>query len=83
MINSIKTGMLSFGMLGKTFHAPFLSEHLGFELDAVAERTEKKAKLIYPKIKNVFPNNYWKYKFYPKATRSKAVTVRFWSRDFT
>lgn len=48
----IKTGMLAFGMSGKLFHAPFLSEHSGFELHSVVERTNKKAHLIYPKIKS-------------------------------
>lgn len=50
--NTIKTGIISFGMSGKIFHAPFLNEHYGFELTAVVERTEKKAHLTYPKIKS-------------------------------
>jgi scyllo-inositol 2-dehydrogenase (NADP+) len=52
MRNPIKTGLLSFGMSGKVFHAPFLAVHEGFELSAVVERSEKKAHLIYPKIKS-------------------------------
>ncbi len=52
MENTIKTGILSFGMSGKLFHSPFLNEHQGFELSAVVERTEKKAHLVYPEIKS-------------------------------
>lgn len=47
---AIKTGVLSFGMSGKVFHCPFINEHRGFELNAVVERSEKKAHLIYPNI---------------------------------
>lgn len=49
---TIKTGVLSFGMSGKLFHAPFLEVHSGFKLTAVVERTTKKAKEIYPNIKS-------------------------------
>jgi len=48
----IKTGILSFGMSGKVFHAPFLQAHPGFELTAVVERSEKKAAHFYPEIKS-------------------------------
>ncbi len=48
----IKTGILSFGMSGKVFHAPFLNVHPGFELTAVVERSEKKAIHIYPDIRS-------------------------------
>lgn len=47
---SIKTGILSFGMSGRLFHAPFLEEHPGFDLVAVVERSKKQAHLIYPDI---------------------------------
>lgn len=52
MKSPIKTGLLSFGMSGKIFHAPFIKMHEGFELIAVVERTEKKAHLQYPDIKS-------------------------------
>jgi predicted dehydrogenase len=52
MKNTIKTGVLSFGMSGKIFHSPFLQEHDGFELNAVVERTKKEAHHTYPKIKS-------------------------------
>jgi len=48
----IKTGILSFGMSGQIFHAPFLNEHTNFDLKAVVERSEKKTHLIYPEIKS-------------------------------
>lgn len=48
----IKTGILSFGMSGKVFHAPFLNLHPGFELTAVVERSEKKALQFYPDIRS-------------------------------
>lgn len=51
-MNPIKTGLLSFGMSGKIFHAPFLNGHSGFELKAVVERTKKQASLTYPEIKS-------------------------------
>ncbi|SHI81811.1 Predicted dehydrogenase [Arenibacter nanhaiticus] len=49
---TIRTGLLSFGMSGKVFHAPFLKEHQGFSLEAVVERSEKKAHHSYPEIKS-------------------------------
>ena len=48
----IKTGILSFGLSGKVFHAPFLNLHPGFELTSVVERSEKKALLFYPDIRS-------------------------------
>lgn len=48
----IKTGILSFGMSGKVFHAPFLNLHPGFELTAVVERSEKNALHFYPDIRS-------------------------------
>jgi predicted dehydrogenase len=38
MSTVIKTGICSFGMSGKLFHAPFVEEHPGFELTAIVER---------------------------------------------
>lgn len=48
----IKTGILSYGMSGMVFHAPFLGVHKGFELCAVVERTVKRAHQQYPTIKS-------------------------------
>ena len=52
MKNTIKTGILSYGMSGKLFHAPFLKEHPEFEFIGIVERTKKKAHLDFPKIKS-------------------------------
>lgn len=49
-MSTINAGLLSFGMSGKVFHAPFLSAHPGFTLRAVVERTTKQAATIYPTI---------------------------------
>ncbi|MEZ4970027.1 MAG: Gfo/Idh/MocA family oxidoreductase [Flavobacteriaceae bacterium] len=48
----IKTGILSYGMSGTLFHAPFLNEHPGFRLTAVVERSKKIAGKRYPNIKS-------------------------------
>ena len=48
----IQTGILSFGMSGTLFHAPFLREHPGFQLRAVVERSKKRAQEHYPNIKS-------------------------------
>lgn len=46
----INTGLLSFGMSGRVFHAPFLTVHPGFKLKAVVERSKKTAAQLYPGI---------------------------------
>ncbi len=48
----IKTGLLSFGMSGKIFHAPFVKAHPEFEPVAVVERLQKRAHKLYPGIKS-------------------------------
>jgi predicted dehydrogenase len=48
----IRTALLAYGMSGKLFHAPFLSAHPGFDLLAVAERTEQRMRLDYPTIRS-------------------------------
>jgi predicted dehydrogenase len=45
---TIKTAILSFGMSGKLFHAPFLSAHKGFQLMGAWERSKKNIQEIYP-----------------------------------
>jgi len=44
----IKTAMLSFGMSGKVFHAPFINIHKGFVLAGAWERSKKAIQEIYP-----------------------------------
>src|SRR5690606_22145377 len=46
----IKTGLLSFGMSGRIFHAPFIAELDQFEFVAVVERSKKEAQKYYPDI---------------------------------
>ncbi len=46
----IKTGICSYGMSGRVFHAPFLDCMEEFDLAAVVERHQKKAQERYPEI---------------------------------
>ncbi len=46
-----KTGICSFGMSGKLFHAPFLEAHPGYELSAIVERHNHDSKQRYPGAK--------------------------------
>jgi scyllo-inositol 2-dehydrogenase (NADP+) len=48
----IKTALLSYGMSGKVFHAPFLVFHAGFELIGAWERSNKSIQNDYPKVKS-------------------------------
>lgn len=52
MENTIKTGILSYGMSGQLFHSPFVDAHDGFELTAVVERSKKLANKKFPSIKS-------------------------------
>lgn len=47
----INTAILSFGMSGKLFHAPFLQVHEGFTFYAVWERSKNLAQEVYPDVK--------------------------------
>ncbi|HKO78955.1 MAG TPA: Gfo/Idh/MocA family oxidoreductase [Chitinophagaceae bacterium] len=49
--NIIKTGICSYGMSGKLFHAPFIQNHPGFELTAIVERSKNESKERYPDTK--------------------------------
>lgn len=44
----IRTGIASFGMSGKLFHAPFIGSHPGFELAAIVERHREESREKYP-----------------------------------
>lgn len=48
----INTGILSFGMSGRVFHAPFIYTNDNFNFTAVVERTTKAAKEIYPGVRS-------------------------------
>ena len=49
-MRTIKTALLSFGMSGKVFHAPFLQVHPGFELAGAWERSKKMVQDSYPGV---------------------------------
>ena len=51
MAAPIKTGIVSFGISSKTFHAPFLSTVPGYTFSAVVERSTNEAEKIYPAVK--------------------------------
>ncbi|MFV8368855.1 Gfo/Idh/MocA family oxidoreductase [Flavobacterium sp. LB2R40] len=51
-MQKIKTALLSYGMSGKVFHAPFLNFHPGFELLGSWERSKKVIHQDYPSLKS-------------------------------
>jgi scyllo-inositol 2-dehydrogenase (NADP+) len=51
MNNIIKTGICSFGMSGKLFHAPFIAAHPGYELAGIVERHRTDSRDRYPESK--------------------------------
>ena len=48
MKSPIKTGICSFGMSGKLFHAPFIQAHPAFELTGIVERHQQDSRELYP-----------------------------------
>jgi predicted dehydrogenase len=50
MSNTIKAALLSYGMSGKVFHAPFISLHPGLELKGAWERSKKIIGTDYPGV---------------------------------
>ncbi len=51
-MQKIRTALLSYGMSGKVFHAPFLNIHHGFELTGAMERSKKLIQNDFPAIKS-------------------------------
>jgi predicted dehydrogenase len=51
-MQKIKTALLSYGMSGKVFHAPFLELHPGFELTGAWERSKHLIQQDYPSVKS-------------------------------
>lgn len=47
-MNPIKTGLASFGMSGRVFHAPFIHTNPHFELTAIVERSKTLSAADYP-----------------------------------
>lgn len=48
--NKIVTGIMSYGMSGRVFHAPFIEVHPQFQLHAIVERSKKVAQELNPNI---------------------------------
>jgi scyllo-inositol 2-dehydrogenase (NADP+) len=51
-MQKVKTALLSFGMSGQVFHAPFLTAHPGFELVGSWERSQSLLHKVYPLAKS-------------------------------
>ena len=51
-MRKIKTALLSYGMSGKVFHAPFINFHSGFELLGSWERSKKLIHHDFPEVKS-------------------------------
>ncbi|MFP9098938.1 Gfo/Idh/MocA family oxidoreductase [Flavobacterium sp. RHBU_24] len=51
-MKKIKTALLSYGMSGKIFHAPFLTLHPGFALTGSWERSKRLIHDDYPEVKS-------------------------------
>ena len=47
----IKTGICSYGMSGRLFHAPFIGNHPGYELAGIVERHNNDSRQRYPASK--------------------------------
>lgn len=52
VVKKIKTALLSFGMSGRVFHAPFIDTHPGFDLAGSWERSKKQIRDHYPSCKS-------------------------------
>lgn len=52
LMTSINTALLSFGMSGRVFHAPFIELHPGFRLAGAWERSSKNIQRHYPGVKS-------------------------------
>ncbi len=51
MASVIRTGICSYGMSGKLFHAPFIEAHPGYELTGIVERNNNDSRERYPNSK--------------------------------
>ncbi len=52
IMHTINTALLSFGMSGRVFHAPFIEPHPGFSLSACWERSAKNIQRHYPAVRS-------------------------------
>lgn len=53
MKEKVHTGLASYGMSGRVFHAPFLETHPNFVLKKIVERSPKGSKEKYPEVEIV------------------------------
>jgi predicted dehydrogenase len=51
-MSTINTALLSFGMSGKVFHAPFINLHKGFQLAGAWERSQQLIGNVYPGVRS-------------------------------
>ena len=51
-MSTINTALLSYGMSGRVFHAPFVDLHPGFELSGCWERSKKRINERYPSVRS-------------------------------
>ncbi len=51
-MKQINTALLSFGMSGRVFHAPFINLHSGFHLVGSWERSKKQIQEFYPGVRS-------------------------------
>jgi len=72
-IPPIQTGLVSFGISSKTFHAPFLTTLPEFKLNAVVERSTDQAKEKYPWVKT-----YRDFESLLADANIELVVIRFW-----
>ena len=54
---AIRTAVLSFGMSGRVFHAPFIHLHPGFTLVSCWERSQPNIQSFYPTVESVSDMN--------------------------
>ena len=47
----IRTGLVGFGLGGRSFHAPFIAANQNYELVSVVERKTSLSKAKYPRVK--------------------------------
>ena len=52
-MDRIRTGLMSFGMSGQIFHAPFIDHNRRFELAVILERSKTRSRAAYPGAKIV------------------------------
>jgi len=51
-MQTVNTALLSYGMSGRIFHAPFIEQHPGFELAGSWERSTKRIHEHYPQVRS-------------------------------